>query len=113
MTGEGARPAFAVPGGGDVGFLRLNIQGHERDGFFPGSGEGLDDYVNFLCRALRGLRVGTINATLKTRRGGNHMGGSFAVLAGAIGDPEGASATFSRPRLPPIFETVLCSGMTL
>ena len=28
-------PAFPVPGGGDVGFIRLNIQGRERDGFLP------------------------------------------------------------------------------
>jgi len=133
-------PAFPVPCGGDVGFVRLNIQDRERDGFLPVSGEGRNDYVEFLCRALRGLRVkqtgeplikdivmteeefsgpfshllpdmllmwqpkapateicsdeiGTISATLKTGRGGNHTGDSFAVLAGAIGDPE---------RLPPL-----------
>jgi predicted AlkP superfamily phosphohydrolase/phosphomutase len=127
-------PAFPVPGGGDVGFVRLNIKGRERDGFLPASTEGRNDYVEFLCRALRGLRVkqtgeplikdiimteeefqgprshllpdilllwkpdvpateiysdelGTIKATLKTGRGGNHTGDSFAILAGAIGDP--------------------------
>ena len=47
-------PAFPVPGGGDVGFIRLNIQGRERDGFLPASGEGRNDYVEFLCRVTQG-----------------------------------------------------------
>ena len=129
-------PGFPVPGGGDVGFIRLNIEGRERDGFLPAAGDRRNHYVDFLCQALSGLRVkqsgerlikdivmteeefqgplnhrlpdlllmwqpdapateicsdelGTISATLKTGRGGNHTGDSFAVLAGAIGDPSG------------------------
>ena len=30
-------PAFPVPGGGDTGFIRLNIKGRERDGCLPSS----------------------------------------------------------------------------
>lgn len=130
-----ATPAFPVPSGGDVGFIRLNVKDRERDGFLPESGRGRDDYVDFLCKALRGLRVrptgeplvkdivmsqdefpgprshllpdilltwvpdapateiyspelGTIKATLKTGRGGNHTGDAFAVLAGAMDNSE-------------------------
>ena len=121
-------PAFPVPGGGDVGFVRLNVQGRERDGFLPT--DGVEDYVDFLCKQLKALAVkqtneplideivrsrdafpgsrnyllpdlfltwhpdcpateisspdlGTIQATLKTGRGGTHTGESFAVIAGA------------------------------
>jgi predicted AlkP superfamily phosphohydrolase/phosphomutase len=124
-------PAFPVPGGGDVGLVRLNIKGRERDGFLPAARQDREDYVNFLCEALRGLRVkktgeplikniiftedefsgprshwlpdlllvwqpkgpateiwseqlGTFTGELKTGRGGNHTGDSFAVLAGAL-----------------------------
>ena len=124
-------PAFPVPGGGDVGFIRLNLQGRERDGFLSGEGAHAE-YLDFLCKQLKDLRVtrtnqtlvekialsrdefpgpynyllpdvlvtwnpdypateiwskelGTITATLKTGRGGNHTGDSFAVFAGAIG----------------------------
>lgn len=130
-----ATPALPVPGGGDVGFIRLNIRGRERDGFLPASAEERSDYLEFLCRHLDALRVkptnqklirkivmtdeefpgplssrlpdvllvwgpedpateiwsnelGTIKASLKTGRGGNHTGDSFAVLAGAVGDVE-------------------------
>ena len=129
-------PAFPVPAGGDVGFIRLNIQGRERDGFLPADEDARTDYLEFLCRSLRNLRVrgtneplideivmsreefpgrlshllpdvlvtwhpdspateiwseelGNIKATLKTGRGGNHTGDSFAVLAGAMGDAHG------------------------
>jgi predicted AlkP superfamily phosphohydrolase/phosphomutase len=122
-------PAFPVPGGGDVGFIRLNVQGREQDGFLP-AGDGVENYVDFLCTQLKALRVtqtneplideivlsrdafpgshnyllpdvflpwhpeapateisspdlGTIQATLKTGRGGTHTGESFAVIAGA------------------------------
>ena len=127
-------PAFQVPGGGDVGFIRLNIVGREREGCLPAS-KGQADYVDFLCRHLRALRVketneplirdivmaceafpgprsyllpdillvwqpkspateiwseelGSIVAHLKTGRGGNHTGDSFAVLTGAINPDE-------------------------
>ena len=50
-------PAFPVPGGGDTGFIRLNIEGRERDGFLPSSAEERADYVEFLCDSLRELRV--------------------------------------------------------
>ena len=33
--------------------------------------------------------LGTINATLKTGRGGNHTGDSFAIIAGASGELDG------------------------
>jgi hypothetical protein len=49
-------PAFPVPGGGDTGFIRLNIKGRERDGFSP-SEEERSGYVDFLCDNLRALRV--------------------------------------------------------
>ena len=124
-------PAFPVPGGGDVGFVRLSIKGREREGFLPEAKEDREDYVSFLCEALRGLRVkttgellikeivftedefpgprshwlpdlllvwqpeapateiwseqlGTFTGELKTGRGGNHTGDSFAVLAGTL-----------------------------
>jgi predicted AlkP superfamily phosphohydrolase/phosphomutase len=50
-------PAFPVPGGGDIGFIRLNIKGRERDGFLPPSEEERAGYVDFLCANLRALRV--------------------------------------------------------
>jgi predicted AlkP superfamily phosphohydrolase/phosphomutase len=50
-------PALPVPGGGDVGFVRLSIEGRERDGFLPASEAGRNDYIEFLSRALRRLRV--------------------------------------------------------
>jgi hypothetical protein len=121
-----------LPGSGDVGFIRLNMKGREREGFLPEGKNGRADYVEFLCQVLKGLRVkptgeplvkdvimtenefpgprshllpdilltwkptapaaeicsaevGTIRATLKTGRGGNHTGEAFAILAGAIG----------------------------
>ena len=127
-------PAFQVPGGGDVGFIRLNVQDRERDGILP-AGEGVENYLDFLCSQLKSLMVnqtneplideivlsrdafpgsynyllpdvfltwppeapateisspdlGTIQATLKTGRGGTHTGESFAVVAGA-GAPSG------------------------
>jgi predicted AlkP superfamily phosphohydrolase/phosphomutase len=123
-----------VPGGGDVGFIRLNLQGRERDGFLSGE-DAKAEYLDFLCKQLKDLRVkqtneplvdkialsrdefpgpshgllpdvlvtwhpdrpateiwsdelGMITATLKTGRGGNHTGDSFAVFAGAIGAPD-------------------------
>jgi predicted AlkP superfamily phosphohydrolase/phosphomutase len=126
-----ATPAFPMPGGGDVGFVRLSIEGREREGFLPAAKEDREDYVGFLCEALRRLRVkqtgealikeivfaedefpgprshwlpdlllvwqpdapateiwseqlGTFAGELKTGRGGNHTGDSFAVLAGAL-----------------------------
>ena len=122
-------PAFPVPGGGDVGFIRLNVQGRERDGFLT-AGDGVENYLDFLCTQLKALKVkqtneplideivlsrdafpgsynyllpdifltwhpeapakeisssdlGTIQAILKTGRGGTHTGESFAVIAGA------------------------------
>ena len=48
-------PGFAVPGGGDTGFIRLNIKGRERDGFL--SADETDVYTEFLCERLRELRV--------------------------------------------------------
>lgn len=50
-------PAFPVPGGGDNGFIRLNIKGRERDGFLSPSEEERAGYVAFLCESLRALRV--------------------------------------------------------
>jgi predicted AlkP superfamily phosphohydrolase/phosphomutase len=131
-----ATPGFPVPGGGDVGFIRLNIQGREREGFLPAKEHATADYLEFLCRNLSKLRIkgtntplvdeivmsgvefpgrlshllpdvlvkwhadspaneiwsdelGTIKATLKTGRGGNHTGDSFAVLAGAMAEADG------------------------
>jgi predicted AlkP superfamily phosphohydrolase/phosphomutase len=128
-------PAFPVPCGGDVGFIRLNIIGRESEGCLPPSEKDRAPFVEFLCRQLRALRVkqtdeplvrdivmtrdmfpgprsyllpdllvvwqpkspaseiwsqelGTITAHLKTGRGGNHTGDSFAVLVGAIQDDE-------------------------
>lgn len=52
-----ATPGFPVPGGGDTGYIRLNIKGRERDGFLPSSEEERADYVDFLCDRLRELRV--------------------------------------------------------
>jgi predicted AlkP superfamily phosphohydrolase/phosphomutase len=127
-------PAFPVPGGGDIGFIRFNIVGRERDGCLPPSEEGRGCYVDFLCRHLLGLRVketneplirkivmaeqafpgprsyllpdimlvwqpkspakeiwstelGCIRASLKTGRGGNHTGDSFAIITG-VGEPD-------------------------
>ena len=57
-------PAFPVPGGGDTGFIRLNIKGRERDGFLPSSEEERGDYVEFLCESLRELRVKETNEPL-------------------------------------------------
>jgi predicted AlkP superfamily phosphohydrolase/phosphomutase len=57
-------PAFAVPGGGDVGFIRLNIKGRERDGFLPPAAEERADYVEFLCTCLHELRVKDTNEPL-------------------------------------------------
>ena len=48
-------PAFPVPGGGDTGFIRLNIKGRERDGFL--SPDERARYVEFLGLNLRALRV--------------------------------------------------------
>ena len=123
-------PAFAVPGGGDVGFIRLNIVDRERDGCLPASESGRKPYIKFLCESLADLRIqptnellireiidlrsvfpgersshlpdiavrwntdrpvdeirseelGTVKAKLKTGRGGNHTGDSFAVVTGA------------------------------
>ena len=52
-----ATPAFAVPGGGDTGFIRLNIEGRERDGYLSSSEDERSGYVDFLCENLRALRV--------------------------------------------------------
>jgi len=128
-------PGFAMPGGGDVGFIRLNVVGRERTGCLPSSGSERVDYVNFLVQQLKALRVketneplvhdvimtskefpgprsqflpdilltwqpkspateiwsqelGSVKAELKTGRGGNHTGESFALLAGAIDDAD-------------------------
>ena len=56
-------PAFPVPGGGDVGFIRLNVQGRERDGFLP-AGDGVENYLDFLCTQLKALRVTQTNEPL-------------------------------------------------
>ena len=56
-------PAFPVPSGGDVGFVRLNVQGRERDGFLAES-DGVSDYVDFLCKQLKALRVSQTNEPL-------------------------------------------------
>ena len=56
-------PGFAVPGGGDVGFVRLNLQGRERDGFLL-EGDDASDYVDFLCKQLKALRVKQTNEPL-------------------------------------------------
>jgi predicted AlkP superfamily phosphohydrolase/phosphomutase len=52
-----ATPAFPVPSSGDVGFIRLNIQGREREGFLPADEAARADYLEFLCRILRNLRI--------------------------------------------------------
>ena len=56
-------PAFPVPGGGDVGFIRLSIQGRERDGFLP-AGAGQENYIDFLRAQLEALRVTQTNEPL-------------------------------------------------
>src|SRR4029079_16850195 len=50
-------PAFPVPGGGDVGFIRLNVQGREREGFLPAEEEASSAYLKFLCKQLKALRI--------------------------------------------------------
>ena len=35
----------------------LSIKGREREGFLPAAKEDREDYVSFLCEALRGIRV--------------------------------------------------------
>ena len=50
-------PAFPVPTGGDVGFIRLNVQGRERQGFLPAEEDASSGYLEFLCRQLKALRV--------------------------------------------------------
>ena len=49
-------PGFPVPGGGDVGFIRLNVQGRERDGILRAD-DGVENYLDFLCTKLEALRV--------------------------------------------------------
>ena len=56
-------PAFPVPGGGDVGFIRLNVQGRERDGFLS-AGDGVENYLDFLCTQLKALKVKETNEPL-------------------------------------------------
>ena len=56
-------PGFPVPGGGDVGFVRLNLQGRERDGFLR-EGDDASDYVDFLSKQLKALRVKQTNEPL-------------------------------------------------
>lgn len=51
-----ATPALPVPGSGDVGFVRLNILGRERDGFLQG-GDAVSAYTEFLRKQLLALRV--------------------------------------------------------
>jgi len=57
-------PAFPVPGGGDTGYIRLNIKGRERDGFLPSSEKDRAGYVEFLCDNLRALRLKETNQPL-------------------------------------------------
>ena len=57
-------PAFPVPGGGDTGFIRLNVKGRERDGFLPSSEAERAGFVEFLCDSLRALRVKETNEPL-------------------------------------------------
>ena len=57
-------PAFPVPCGGDVGFIRLNISGREKYGCLPASEEGRAPYVDFLCKSIRALRVKATNEPL-------------------------------------------------
>ena len=57
-------PAFPVPTGGDVGFIRLNVQGREREGFLPAEEEASSGYLEFLCRQLQALRIKETNEPL-------------------------------------------------
>ena len=57
-------PAFPVPGGGDVGFIRLNVQGREQQGFLPAEEDASSGYLEFLCRQLKALRVKETNEPL-------------------------------------------------
>ena len=54
-------PAFPVPGGGDVGFIRLNVQGREQQGILPAEEDASSGYLEFLCRQLKALRVKETN----------------------------------------------------
>jgi predicted AlkP superfamily phosphohydrolase/phosphomutase len=54
--------AFPVPSGGDVGFIRLNIRGRERDGCLSADEER--EFVEFLRRQLKRLRVTQTNEPL-------------------------------------------------
>ena len=85
-------PAFPVPGGGDVGFIRLNIQGRERDGFLPASGERRNDYVEFLCRSLRGLRV---------KQTGEPLIKDIVMTAGGVPGPTQPSIARRTPYVAP------------
>ena len=82
-------PAFPVPGGGDTGFIRLNIKGRERDGFLPSSEEERGDYVEFLCESLRELRVRETNEPLVREIAFARQGVSrLAQLPSAGPDPQ-------------------------
>ena len=59
-------PAFPVPGGGDVGFIRLNVQGRERDGFLA-AGDGVEKLPRLPLHAVEGAQ-GEANQRTSDRR---------------------------------------------